>query len=94
MKTFVPRSWLLRLGLFFTSSFALMAQADPWTATADAMMTAFTGPIANALILVAIVMAGLTFAFSEGQGKRQLAGVVFGGAMAVSAARFAAWAFA
>jgi TrbC/VIRB2 pilin len=55
--------------------------------------TAFTGPIATALIAVAVVVCGMVFAFSEGQGKRQLAGIVFGGAMAIGAVRFMAWLF-
>lgn len=69
------------------------AQSDPWTASANNLRVAFTGPIATALIAVAVVIAGLTFAFSEGAGKRQLAGIAFGGAMAMGAARFMAWLF-
>jgi hypothetical protein len=45
------------------------------------------------LIAVAVVVCGLVFAFSEGQGKRQLSGIVFGGAMAIGAVRFMAWLF-
>jgi type IV secretory pathway VirB2 component (pilin) len=69
------------------------AQADPWTSSAQNLKTAFTGPIATALIAVAVVVCGLVFAFSEGQGKRQLSGIVFGGAMAIGAVRFMAWLF-
>jgi hypothetical protein len=36
---------------------------------------------------------GMTFAFSEGQGKRQLTGLLFGGAMAMGAVRLMAWIF-
>jgi type IV secretion system protein TrbC len=70
-----------------------LAQADPWTSSAQNLKTAFTGPIATALIAVAVVVCGLVFAFSEGQGKRQLSGIVFGGAMAIGAVRFMAWLF-
>jgi type IV secretory pathway VirB2 component (pilin) len=66
---------------------------DPWTASANNLKTAFTGPIVTALIAVAVVITGMTFAFSEGQGKRQLTGLIFGGAMAVGAVRFMAWIF-
>src|SRR5687768_12245511 len=45
------------------------AQGDPWTASANNLQTAFTGPIATALIAVAVVVTGMVFAFSEGQGK-------------------------
>lgn len=69
------------------------AQADPWTQSANNLQTAFTGPIATALIAVAVVVTGMVFAFSEGQGKRQLAGLTFGGAMALGAVRFMAWLF-
>jgi type IV secretory pathway VirB2 component (pilin) len=75
------------------SSLPAFAQSDPWTASANNLRTAFTGPIATALIAVAVVVTGMTFAFSEGQGKRQLAGVAFGGAMAMGAARFMSWLF-
>jgi len=70
-----------------------LAQGDPWTSSAQNLKTAFTGPIATALIAVAVVVCGLVFAFSEGQGKRQLSGIVFGGAMAIGAVRFMAWLF-
>jgi hypothetical protein len=44
--------------------------------------------------LVAIVVAGLTFAFGEGGGsKRVLAGVLFGVGMAIAAVNFLAWMF-
>jgi len=72
---------------------ATYAQGDPWTSSAQNLKTAFTGPIATALIAVAVVVCGLVFAFSEGQGKRQLSGIVFGGAMAIGAVRFMAWLF-
>jgi type IV secretory pathway VirB2 component (pilin) len=45
------------------------------------------------LSLVAIVVAGLTFAFGEGGSKRVLAGVLFGVGMAIAAVNFLAWLF-
>lgn len=75
------------------ASTACFAQSDPWTASANNLKTAFTGPIATALIAVAVVVTGMVFAFSEGQGKRQLAGLIFGGAMALGAVRFMTWLF-
>jgi len=56
-------------------------------------MVAFTGPIARGLSLVAIVVAGLLWAFGEGDSKRMLAGVIFGVAMAVGASSFYIWLF-
>ena len=69
------------------------AGGDPWTQAVQALQTAFTGPIATGLALVAIVVGGLMFAFGEGAAKRTLAGVVFGVGMAVGAVNFMAWLF-
>jgi type IV secretory pathway VirB2 component (pilin) len=72
----------------------VFAQAtDPWTQAVQALQTAFTGPIATGLALVAIVVGGLMFAFGEGGAKRTLAGVVFGVGMAVGAVNFMSWLF-
>ena len=49
--------------------------------------------IARGLSLVAIVLAGLTFAFGEGGSKRVLAGVLFGVGMAIAAVNFLSWLF-
>lgn len=70
-----------------------LAQGDPWTSSATNLNTAFTGPIATMLMGVAIVVGGLTFAFSEGAGKRTLAGITFGGGMAIGATRFLNWLY-
>jgi type IV secretion system protein TrbC len=72
-----------------------MAQAggSPWTQAVQALQTAFTGPIATGLALVAIVVGGLMFAFGEGAAKRTLSGVIFGVGMAVGAVNFMAWLF-
>ena len=43
--------------------------------------------------LVAIVVGGLTFMFGEMGAKRQLAGIVFGGGLALFAAQFLVWLF-
>jgi type IV secretory pathway VirB2 component (pilin) len=61
------------------------APSDPWDQAVHALQTAFTGPIATGLTLVAIVVGGLMFAFGEGAAKRKLAGVIFGVGMAVGA---------
>ena len=66
---------------------------DPWDNAVNVLKTAFTGPIATGLSLVAIVVGGLMFAYGEGQSKRMLAGIVFGIGMAVGAVNFMAWLF-
>ncbi|PYT67424.1 MAG: hypothetical protein DMG39_23985 [Acidobacteria bacterium] len=65
---------------------------SPWE-NAVVLMQAFTSTIARGLSLVAIVLAGLTFAFGEGGSKRVLAGVLFGVGMAIAAVNFMAWLF-
>jgi type IV secretion system protein TrbC len=69
------------------------AQSSPWEQSANKLQAAFTGPIAKALSLVAIVVGGLMFAYGEGQGKKAIAGIVFGVGMAVSAVNFMNWLF-
>jgi len=94
-----PAHRLLKKGaLTFGACLALadevLAQAtDPWTQAVQALQTAFTGPIATGLALVAIVVGGLMFAFGEGAAKRTLAGVIFGVGMAVGAVNFMSWLF-
>jgi type IV secretory pathway VirB2 component (pilin) len=88
-----------RCSLTFAACLALADQAlaqqggSPWTQAVQALQTAFTGPIATGLALVAIVVGGLMFAFGEGGAKRSLAGVIFGVGMAVGAVNFMAWLF-
>jgi len=90
---FLSLSAATRRGLLFLATASAALAQDPWTASATNLKTAFTGPIVTALIAVAVVITGMTFAFSEGQGKRQLTGLLFGGAMALGAVRFMSWIF-
>lgn len=76
----------------FAVSTPLHAQS-PWENAVDVLRTAFTGPIARGLSLVAIVVGGLMFAFGEGESKRMLAGIVFGVGMAIGAVTFMGWLF-
>jgi len=71
----------------------LRAQTDPWEQAVQVLQTAFTGPIAKGLSLVAIVVGGLLFAFGEGHSKKALAGIIFGVGMAIGAVNFMAWLF-
>ena len=70
----------------------LLAQS-PWETAAGNLETSFTGPLARSLALVAIVIGGLMFMFGEGGAKRQIAGIVFGGGLALFAAQFLAWLY-
>ena len=80
---------LILFGLFASSLFG----QDPWSGAATRMATAFTGPIVRGFSLVAIVVGGLTLAFSEGGGKRTLGGLIFGLGMALGATQFMSWLF-
>ena len=90
-----PRRPLLCVGTAVLLAAPAYAQAggDPWDNAVNVLKTAFTGPIATGLSLVAIVVGGLMFAFGEGQSKRVFAGIVFGIGMAVGAVNFMAWLF-
>ena len=75
-------------------SLSLVVHAQsPWERAASNLETAFTGPLARSLALVAIVIGGLMFMFGEGGAKRQISGIVFGGGLALFAAQFLAWLF-
>ena len=67
--------------------------ASPWENAVSVLQASFTGPIARGLALVAIVVGGLMFAFSEGDSKRVLAGIIFGVGMAIGAVNFMSWLF-
>ncbi len=93
-KTFIvsPRRTLLALTLALGAALPVYADS-PWENAVNVLQTAFTGPIARGLSLVAIVVGGLMFAFGEGESKRMLAGIVFGVGMAIGAVNFLAWLF-
>ena len=82
---FVTAALVLLPGLTFAQS--------PWERAAGNLERTFTGPLARSLALVAIVVGGLTFMFGEMGAKRQLAGIVFGGGLALFAAQFLVWLF-
>jgi type IV secretory pathway VirB2 component (pilin) len=81
------------LPLLAVRAVAQQAGGSPWENAVNVLRTAFTGPIATGLSLVAIVVGGLMFAYGEGQSKRMLAGIVFGVGMAIGAVNFMAWLF-
>jgi len=80
----------LLLALNATTTFA---QSSPWETAVNNLQTSFTGPIAKGLSLVALVIGGLMFAYSEGASKKVFAGLIFGLGMALGAANFMAWMF-
>jgi type IV secretory pathway VirB2 component (pilin) len=92
--------WIRSTSAAFCSSLILASAAfaqaggqSPWENAVSVLQQAFTSTIARGLSLVAIVVAGLTFAFGEGGSKRVLSGVLFGVGMAIAAVNFMAWLF-
>ena len=83
----------LAIGLLLATPAFAQAGTSPWENAVQVLQTAFTSTIARGLSLVAIVVAGLTFAFGEGGSKRVLAGVLFGVGMAIAAVNFLSWLF-
>lgn len=81
------------VALFLAGPVLAQAGASPWENAVSVLQQAFTSTIARGLSLVAIVVAGLTFAFGEGGSKRVLAGVLFGVGMAIAAVNFLSWLF-
>jgi type IV secretory pathway VirB2 component (pilin) len=89
--------WRRSAQLILTAALLLLPQIlfaqSPWERAAGNLERTFTGPLARSLALVAIVVGGLTFMFGEMGAKRQLAGIVFGGGLALFAAQFLVWLF-
>ena len=85
---FVPLLFAMAL-----STTTMFAQASPWENAVTQLQTSFTGPIARGLSLVAIVIGGLMFAYSEGAAKKTFAGILFGCGAALAANNFMTWLF-
>ena len=86
------RTILLSVAAILLAPSLALAQS-PWERAASNLERTFTGPLARSLALVAIVIGGLTFMFGEIGAKRQIAGIVFGGGLALFAAQFLVWLF-
>ncbi len=53
-------------------------QPLPWEGPLNQVLASFTGPVAKALCILAIVVIGFGFAFSEGGGLRRILGLLLG----------------
>jgi type IV secretory pathway VirB2 component (pilin) len=62
--------------------------ALPWEAPLNQVLASFTGPVAKALCILAIVVLGFGFAFSDGGGLRRVLGLLLGVSIAVTATSF------
>jgi type IV secretion system protein TrbC len=90
---FVSRLTVIGTSLLLATPVFAQTGTSPWENAVNVLQQAFTSTIARGLSLVAIVVAGLTFAFGEGGSKRILAGVLFGVGMAIAAVNFLSWLF-
>jgi type IV secretion system protein VirB2 len=70
---------------------AAHAQASPFDTGFTALETLFTGTVAKAASLIAIVVGGYAFAHGEPGAKRTLAGVAAGTGIAVLATNVLTW---
>lgn len=86
----VPR---FLMAFLWTIATPVFAQQSPWGIAAQRISIEFTGPIARSFVLIGIVISGFTLMFSEGGGKRTVAGLVFGGALCLGAVQFVTWLF-
>ncbi len=69
----------------------LAAHASPFDSGISSVQTLFTGTIAKAAALIAIVIGGWGFAFGDPGAKKNLAGVAMGSGIAVMAANVLTW---
>ena len=90
---FTRQVCVIAAGLLLATPAFAQTGTSPWENAVNVLQQAFTSTIARGLSLVAIVVAGLTFAFGEGGSKRVLAGVLFGVGMAIAAVNFLSWLF-
>jgi type IV secretion system protein VirB2 len=64
------------------------ASGMPWEAPLQAILNSVSGPVAQTIGVIAIVIFGLALALSDGGGLRTAFGIVFGLSIAFSAASF------
>ena len=91
----VVRSWVrsrfLLIGVLLLLPVAAHAQSSPFDSGFTNLQTLFTGTIAKAASLIAIVIGGYGFAHGEPGAKKALAGVAAGTGIAVMAANVLSW---
>jgi len=87
------RFWpLLGLAWLCSTARAYAQSVSPWEQTMLQLGYTFQ-QIARPLAMVAVIVGGLMWMFGEAGAKRQIAGILFGGGLALSAANFIAWMF-
>jgi len=87
-KIFVARGGALFLCALLVP---IAAHASPFDSGISSLQTLFTGTVAKAASLIAIVIGGYGFAHGEPGAKKNLAGVAVGTGIAVMAANILTW---
>ena len=68
--------------------------ADPWSRGVQVMRAFFTGPFAQGISLIAVVLGGALYALDDGGGsKKKIGTLVFGTGLMLLAAQFLNWVF-
>ena len=79
------------LGFLLIVPLVAHAQGSPFDTGFTSLQTLFTGTVAKAASLIAIVIGGYGFAHGEPGAKKNLAGVAVGTGIAVMAANILTW---
>ena len=89
----VRRVGLVAVGLFviLVIGAETLSATGPWVTAVDNVCAAFKGNIGKGLAVVAVIIAGLMFAFGEGGSKSAIAGLIFGAGMVLGAPQFLIW---
>jgi len=96
IRIIIPAAMMERTKLYFVRGavlliFPLAAHASPFDSGISSIQTLFTGTIAKAASLIAIVIGGYTFAHGEPGAKKTLAGVAAGTGIAIMATNILTW---
>src|SRR5579875_3775133 len=93
LKSWLPAAAGVSVWMLISPGAALAAGgagggALPWEGPLNQVLASFTGPVAKALCILAIVVLGFGFAFSDGGGLRRVLGLLLGVSIAVTATSF------
>ncbi len=83
------------VSFFLLAATASTAQAGtssgmPWETPLQNIADSFSGPVTQAILVLAVVILGFSLAFTEGAIVRRVLGVVLGGTIAAAAASLVA----
>ena len=86
------KTWVMGMLLSLvagSASASTAGQEMPWNTPLEALYNNLSGPLAHMMIAMAVVISGVTWAFTEhGTGGRKVSQIVFGGSVALAAVAF------